>query len=272
MSNTTRYTLWTTLALMLVALAWNETRIYGDAEYAEHTTSATTFVLWRIGPWLAAIAVLSIYSFLFKDNPFYRFFEHVLLGTAMGFTAAPLMRDVIFGKCLEPIYHGGLAAINPSHDGNVIDLVLIFAAVVGLLWYFQFSKRYVWLSRLAMGITLGSTAGMEIKRLTNELLPQVTKTFKNVWVTASMQPGVDWATRAQESLEALVFVLGTCSVLMYFFFSFEQKHPLVKGSSQLGRYFLMVAMGAFFGNTFASRLSALIERCQFLLGEWLHYQ
>jgi hypothetical protein len=34
----------------------------------------------------------------------------------------------------------------------------------------------------------------------------------------------------------------------------------------------MVALGAFFGNTFMTRLSALIERVHFLVGEWLQLQ
>jgi hypothetical protein len=59
---------------------------------------------------------------------------------------------------------------------------------------------------------------------------------------------------------------------MYFFFVFERKHAAIKGPAQLGRWYLMVALGAFFGNTFMTRLSALIERVHFLVGEWLQLQ
>jgi len=260
---------------VLIGFAANEVRIFSASWLEWQAQGALAYVLWRVGPWIGAISALAIYSFLIKDNPAYRFFEHVLLGTAMGFTSAPLVHDVILGKCLIPIYDGARALCAPQQavPGNPADLVLILAAVVGLLWYFQFSKRYAWFSRLGMAVALGCGAGMAFKDNFNNLMPQVTQSFKNFLVLADAGPGQTWFERvlggAPRSAEAAVFLIGTSTVLVYFFFSFERRNVALRGSARLGRYFLMVAFGAFFGNTFMSRLSALIERCQFLLSEWL---
>ena len=38
-----------------------------------------------LGIWISAFLTLCIFSFLFKDNPFYRFAEHVFIGVSAGF-------------------------------------------------------------------------------------------------------------------------------------------------------------------------------------------
>ena len=38
-----------------------------------------------LGIWIAAFLTLSIYSFLYRDNPFYRFAEHLFVGMTVGY-------------------------------------------------------------------------------------------------------------------------------------------------------------------------------------------
>ena len=38
-----------------------------------------------IGVWIAAFLTLCIYSFLYRDNPFYRFAEHLFVGISVGY-------------------------------------------------------------------------------------------------------------------------------------------------------------------------------------------
>jgi alpha-amylase len=47
--------------------------------------------------------------------------------------------------------------VTPS---DAATIALIFAGVIGLLWYFQYSKKYFWVSRIAMCISLGAGAGL----------------------------------------------------------------------------------------------------------------
>ena len=69
-------------------------------------------------------------------------------------------------------------------------------------------------------------------------------------------------------LLAAAVMVGTVSVLWYFFFSLEHKRAGA-GLSKLGILFLMVSFGASFGYTVMGRVSLLIGRVQFLLFEWL---
>jgi len=41
-----------------------------------------------IGGWLAAVIIVWIYSFVYKDNLLYRLAEHLFVGTAAGYSIA----------------------------------------------------------------------------------------------------------------------------------------------------------------------------------------
>ena len=70
------------------------------------------------------------------------------------------------------------------------------------------------------------------------------------------------------TINNLLFLVGLLSTLVFFFFSTEHKGA-IKGTAQLGVWFLMVSFGAGYGYTVMSRLSLLIGRFQFLLEDWL---
>jgi hypothetical protein len=66
----------------------------------------------------------------------------------------------------------------------------------------------------------------------------------------------------------ILFVVILLSVLTYFTFSYEQRGP-VKRVAIWGRWFLMIGLGAIFGNTVMARMALLIGRIYYLLNDWL---
>jgi hypothetical protein len=56
--------------------------------------------------------------------------------------------------------------------------------------------------------------------------------------------------------------------MVYFFYTRPERKLILK-TSQIGVYFLMVFFGATFGYTATSRLTLLIGRMEFLLGDFL---
>lgn len=71
------------------------------------------------------------------------------------------------------------------------------------------------------------------------------------------------------SYSNIIYVVGTFTALVYFLFTLEKKGVQGKISS-MGRWVMMVAFGAAFGNTVMARVSLFLGRMQFLLGDWLH--
>ncbi len=235
-------------------------------------------VTWKthIGAWVGAICVFGILSYLHSENVFYRVFEHILLGLGLGFTIANMIRQVLIAKWWEPMYAAFKAFYRGTYTSQSYwDACLIVAGIFGLMWYFQYSKKYLWLSRITIGVFAGAGAGLAIKAESIKVFPQITSTFKNVIIGTSQAPNLPVGGlegRLGLSIQNVLFVVIVCCVLYYFFFSLRRDSAIAKAPANLGRFFLMISFGAFFGNTFMTRVVILIDRVHFLLHDWLMVQ
>src|SRR3990172_6909351 len=66
--------------------------------------------------WIAAIATLAIYSVLYRENPFFRFFEHVFVVVAAGYGLYQIWTSV-----LDPLWWQPMAGAGPGPgQGGVV--------------------------------------------------------------------------------------------------------------------------------------------------------
>lgn len=214
---------------------------------------------------MGGAATLGVYTFLIKENPISRFFEHVFIGIAAGLGIVLSIKNFLWPMILKPllgldivIYPDGTA----SKPYEPLLLLYILPMLFGLLYYFIYSKQHAWIAKLVIGFSLGASGGLAFKGFFNQMLPQLSGSFKPLLVFdgAEFKP---WA-----SLENLFFVLTLLVVMHYFFFSFKSSQQSGSRVSLAGRWLLMVCFGAFFGSTVMARLSLLVERLQFLLGDF----
>ena len=70
-------------------------------------------------------------------------------------------------------------------------------------------------------------------------------------------------------LIGIMVLIGVICTISYFYFSREHK-GLLKVTSSIGIWFVMVGFGASFGYTVMARVSLLIGRLQFLFTDWIH--
>lgn len=196
--------------------------------------------------WVGAICTLAIYSILYRENPVFRLFEHIFVGVATGYGVQTIITEIIVPKWGKPLFVER-------------QWYWIFALLIGSMFYFVYTKRHVWIARWAMGMFIGFGAGLGVVGFVTEYVPQLVASFK---------PIVEVST-GKFHLNSLLIFITLISVMSYFFFSVEQRHPVLSGSAKTGRWLLMIAFGAIFGNTVMARVSLLIDRVQFLLFEWL---
>lgn len=209
--------------------------------------------------WIGAICTLGLYSVLYKENRLYRLFEHLFLGLATGYMIANTWTDVIRPKWWVPMWEQG-------------QWWLIFALVAGLFYYFIYSKKHNWLARLIIGFFMGAASGQAFQVFVNDTWPQIPGSFKpliphGAVAAAAGHPKIAALTFA-DALNNLIFMVVLACVMSYFFFSIEQKNPVVRGSARLGRWLMMFAFGAIFGATVMARMALLIDRMYFLLFEF----
>jgi hypothetical protein len=196
--------------------------------------------------WISAILTLGIFSFLYKENPFYRVCEHLFVGIANGYSITFVWHRVLMPTLINPIAHGQ-------------RLWLIAIAIIGALYFTRFIPKVSWLVRIPIAIVLGYGAGASIPRAIDaSIIEQVRATVVTKSSFISVYNGI-WA---------LVILIGVIATISYFFFSRERK-GIFKPLSYTGIVFIMLGFGASFGYTVMARISLLIGRLTFLLRDWL---
>jgi hypothetical protein len=215
---------------------------------------------------VGGLATLAIFSFLIKENAFYRFFEHLFIGIASGLGPMLILRDFLWPNIVEPML--GLTVVTypdgtQSEPYQPLYLLYLIPMVFGCLYYFIYSQRYSWLAKLVIGFSLGASGALAIRGFFAEAVPQIASSFKPLIVF------VDGNLSLMESFNNALFVATLLLVLNYFFFTFGKEGSLQGKIAPLGRPLLMVCFGAFFGSTVMARLALLVERVQFVVRDWV---
>ncbi|CUU37814.1 MAG: hypothetical protein K6U12_02560 [Armatimonadetes bacterium] len=205
----------------------------------------------RINVWIGVLCTLAIYSLLYRENPLYRFFEHMYIGLAAGYSLGPLGVDILYRYWITPIWVQGQWA-------------WAFLVPFGMYLYFIYSERYGWVSRLVIGALVGTSAGLFFQEFASRYVVQLHSTLSRPLWMSSANPEADLFG----VITNWVFIIILVSVLVYFTFSYPQK-GVVKNVATAGRWFLMIGLGAIFGNTVMARMALLIGRIYYLLSDWL---
>jgi hypothetical protein len=208
--------------------------------------------------WLGAICNLGIYTILYRENRIFRFFEHLFIGVATGYTMYVAWNDVLKPEWWEPMTKDGqwwLAAFIPA----------------GLLFYTIYSNKHAWMSRIIFGIFFGAAAGQTFQGYAAYYFPLARSIadVKLVNPPEATAPGHYYMTPFSAVANNWLFIVIVVAVMTYFFFSFEQKNAVIKNTSRLGRYVLMFSFGAIFGSTIGARMNLLIGRLYFLIHDWI---
>jgi len=207
-------------------------------------------VVW--GYWVAAFLTIAIYSFLYKDNPLYKFAESLFVGLGAAYWLAMLYHNTLKPKLFQALF--------PGDSGDPVMWWRIFPGILAVFMLLRFFPKLSWLSRWALGFIVGMYAAVNLTGFAQgDFVEQIYATM----TTPVTGGGV------MLNVFNIVSIVGVISVLIYFFFSKEHKGPL-GAVAKLGIWYLMVAFGASFGYTVMGRVSLLIGRISFLLSDWLH--
>ena len=223
-----------------------------------------------IGIWVAAFLTLCIYSFLYRDNPFYRFAEHLFVGISVGYGIVIAIHQGIIPLAWEPLSEAMSALWTVIRGQATLEtinalwgLIKIIPIAIGLLFFARLSPRHTWLIRYPIAILIGFGAGIAI--------PNVLQANIFAQTRGTIEPFAAINAGTLSTLDifgAILIVIGVICTLTYFFFSVEHRGP-INWLSKGGIAFLMVGFGAAFGNTVMGRLALMIHRVSFLINDWI---
>jgi hypothetical protein len=192
-------------------------------------------IIWQ---GVAVFLTLSVFSFLFGDNPFYKFAERLWVGVATGYWTMLLYHQGFNDKVIVPIFQRG-------------EWYYIIPVIMGLMMWLRLSPKLGYLSRYALGFYVGISTGIYI--------PLAFKTAIFLQVEGTIRP----VTGLWEGINFMLALIGVICALTYFFFS--KPHTGVLGvASKVGIYTLMIGFGAGFGLTVMGRVALLVQRVLFM--------
>ena len=214
--------------------------------------------------WIGALLTLMIFSFLFKDNPLYKFAEHLFVGVSAAYWMVQGFWQQIMPNLLAKLFPRAFENIVEAARGQAPELDYAIPLVLGILLLCRLVPAVAWISRWAMAFIIGYTAGTNLTRyLSSDFITQVHKTLDVPLLTLD---GANWLHTVMFAVSNLVIVGGVVCGLIYFYFSKEHTGAFGR-ASRAGIWVLMVAFGASFGYTVMARISLLIGRMEYL-GDW----
>jgi len=201
-----------------------------------------TPALTVIGVWIAAFLTLTIFSFLFKDNPIYKFAEHLVVGLSAGYWMVVLVQNVFMDLIVNPIKADVLTlsllfapvqeGAGKGGNGLLLDLAPI---VLGVMMWLRFFPKTSWWSRIPIAYVLGSGAGLAIPTalqtfivspLAGTLTLPIVPTGWQAWTTGLFGGGsaaLGEPVSIWTALGNLLIVAGVFCGIVYFFFSKEHR-------------------------------------------------
>jgi hypothetical protein len=239
------------------------------ANVSDFVAGTAEFSLSRtVGIWTAALLTLCIMSFLYRDNPFYKVAESVLVGVSAAYWMVVAFWDVLIPNLLGKLWPAwiqswAMPGMAPVHDEYWFAYIIPLGLGVMLLW--RLSPRGSWIGLWPLAFTIGATAGLRlVAYFQADFLSQIRSSVISVPFFKDSQSSIDW----ERTIENVVLLTGTLACLAYFFFSFEHKGAIGR-VSKVGVWVLMITFGAGFGYTVMGRIALLAIRLEFLFDDWL---
>lgn len=193
-----------------------------------------------IGLWTGWVLMLIIYSYpLYKENPVYRFAEHMFIAIFLAINVVTNINNVM------------KIAVTPMIGG---DFLMIVPIILGLAIYTMLIPQYRWVSRYPIALLVGSGFGLGIR---GTIGPNIQDAIIST-ITAPTNGG------AMAWINFLYIAVGLVCSTLYFLLTMEHTGPL-KAPTRIGRLFIMIALGAYFGNTVLFRFTMLTGRAKFFL-------
>ncbi len=201
---------------------------------------------WEIlGIWVAAFFTFSVLSFLWKDNPYFKFGQQFIVGVVVA--------------------HNILFAMKSVYDNAVIPIMtqgrwtLIIPIILGVLMYTRLHRDYAWASKYPTAVLVGTGTGVMVTGiLRGQIIDQAKMTVLDVFKSSN----------PVDIFNGIIILIGVLTSISFFIFTKEHKGPLGI-SAKIGRIFLMISLGANWSGETVWYLTQMTGRVMFLWHDWI---
>jgi hypothetical protein len=214
--------------------------------------------------WIGALLTLMVFSFLWRDNPAYKLAEHIFVGVSAAYWMVIGFWTTLWPNAVARLWPAAIQVIQPDAEPGPADPGMIVPVVLGGLMLLRLVPRLAWLSRWPTAFAVGITAGYALVRyLRSDLVALIYATLAP-GVVVRDAGGIAWVATVNQ----ILILVGVVGGLAYFTYTRSDRGTPGR-AARLGLVFLMVTFGASFGYAVMGRVTLLVGRLHFLLGDWL---
>jgi hypothetical protein len=206
---------------------------------------------------LGAALTLCIFSYLLGDNPLYRLALHIFVGVSVAYICIVVLHTILLPALTPPdTMDSGL---------RLLWMISLIGIVLGALLLTRGIRGLAWLSDLSVAILLGVGVGVALGgAIVGTLVPQVEAATSYTVAAPSVAPDL------LKPVGQIVAIVGTVTGLMVF--SFSGRRPLrrslnrlMNGGARIGRWFILIGLGAAYGGVLVASLAFFADRVQYLV-------
>jgi hypothetical protein len=195
--------------------------------------------------WVAAIVTLGVWSYAVGGGRIFRLAQYLLAGLATGYLVVLAVREVLVPWLLDPL------VADPAGEPLLWVGLLLAAALVAGRWLPPVVPA------VPVALLVAATAAFALGgAVVGTLLPQLGASV--------LVPGGGPGDLLNAAIGAVITVL----VLLAFLHG--TRRGRISGAAMgIGRWLMLAGLGGWLGFLLVSRLTVLLERIGFLLGDWL---
>jgi hypothetical protein len=198
-----------------------------------------------VATWVAALATIATWSYLVGARRLFVLMQHLLAGLATGYLVLLAIRGVLVPRLITPLIE------QPRDHVLLVPAVALVATLIGATWLPR------GMTAPAGAILVGGIAAFALGgAVVGTVLPQI----------AAALPTTN---AASPDLIGEVISLAITSLVLLAFLHGAPRGRLTIRAATVGRWLLVGGIGGWLGFLLVSRLSLLVDRIGFLLGDWL---
>ena len=184
---------------------------------------------------LSVIITLSALSFLWKENVFYRYIEHIYVGFAAAH-ALIMAFNYLQNRTITPLIQG--------------DLMLIIPLIMGLMLFLKFFKSTEHFSRWPLALLIGGQIGLNVAaKVSGNLINQIIGTMLPL-----------------SNISNIVIVIGVITGVAHFLFTKNiVANKTIDYVTRTGRIIVLTYLAATFAQVTLTRLTVSAGRVLELL-------
>ena len=198
-----------------------------------------------LATWVAALATIGVWSYLVGARRLFALLQYLLAGLATGYLVLLSVHDVLAPRAVAPLLE------SPGDNLLLVPALLLAGVLVGAAWL----PRSVTVP--ATAILIGGIAAFALGgAVIGTILPQMAAALPD-------------RTAASPDLAGEVLSLAITTLVLVTFLHGAPRGPITTHGATIGRWLLVGGIGGWLGFLIVSRLTLLVDRIAFLLGDWL---